>query len=179
MNRDSHTIRFATLFKSAVLATMWFLVSLLVLLPVYPEAGAASPTLSEPEQIDDSNETLKPSQKPPVNWGAVWGAVGEYEAQTYARIRPRQFSSEVAMPQPWHYVQSAPVSAANALISMTPGYDGYSYGPIYPYAPPYAAWWGVSPWFHWWSTISFRDHHRHHGGGHRKHHGARDHHRSR
>jgi hypothetical protein len=146
------------------------------LLLAYSSEDAASATLDQHASESEAAYDQESSQGRPVNWGAVWGAVREFEAQTYARVRPRQFSIEIAMPQPWHYMQSAPVFAANPPSSMTPGYDGYSYGPIYPYAPPYAGWWGLSPWLHRWSTISFSQHHRHHVGGHGGHHGARGHH---
>lgn len=132
------------------------------------EGGAVS---AGPDQYDprrDPNYTSSSSATAPIHWEAVWGLVQEFETRSpvnTARIQP---SSQLVVPQPWHYVQETPWPGATPSYSGAAGYGGVYGGPFYGYEPWYASWREASPRIPWWSLIPPRTHHhryhRHHGG---------------
>jgi len=133
------------------------------------EGGAVS---VGPDQYDprrDPNYAREASATAPIHWEAVWGLVREFEARSpvnTARIQP---SSQLVVPQPWHYVQESFSPGATPPLSSA-AYGAPYGGPSYGYDPWFAGWWGTSPRIPWWSLIPPRTHHHRHHEGNSRHH---------
>jgi len=137
--------------------------------------GEASAVSAAPDQYDprrDPNYTREASETAPINWGAIWALVREFEARTYLNVDRTQVAAPYAQPQPWHYVQGTTPSIASPLAPEPSIYGGWYGSLLYAAGLPYVAWWNSSPRIPWWSLIPFKtDRHRHH-----RHHGGKGHH---
>jgi hypothetical protein len=134
------------------------------------EAGVASAATDQYDPRRDPNYSSEAFETTPINWGAVWGLVREFEARSHANGARPLPASQYAFPQPWHYVQESFSPGATPPLSSA-AYGAPYGGAYYGYDPWVPAWWGTSPRIPWWSLIPFkRDHHRprpqHEGKGH-------------
>lgn len=138
-----------------------------LLLLAYPgEAGTVSAAPDEYDPRHDPNYSRETSEKPPVNWEAIWALAREFESRAYPNGDRCQLARVCTAPQPWHYVHGASSFNAPPSVSDGPVYGDPSVGPSYGYGPLFAGWWGTSPRIPWWSLIPPRIHHRrghHHG----------------
>jgi hypothetical protein len=135
------------------------------------EAGAVSVAPDQYDPRRDPNYTREASETAPINWGAIWALVREFEARAYPDVDRTQVAAPYAQPQPWHYVQGTTPSIASPLAPEPSIYGGWYGSLLYAAGLPYVAWWNSSPRIPWWTLIPFKkDHHRprphHEGKGH-------------
>ena len=111
--------------------TFWSILAAVLLIMHGREGQAVS---ASPDQYDpryDPSFAPETSERAPVNWEAIWGLVREFEGRSYPKVEASQVPGQVAVPQPWHYVQGSPSSAATPPILSEPIYGGPSAGPFY------------------------------------------------
>jgi hypothetical protein len=125
-------------------------------------AGVASAATDQYDPRRDPNYSREASETTPINWGAFWRLVSEFEARTYAGVGRSQPASQFAVPQPWHYVQESFSPGATPPLSSA-AYGAPYGGPSYGYDPWFAGWWETSPRIPWWSLVPFttKDHQHH------------------
>jgi hypothetical protein len=120
---------------------------------------SATPDQYDPRQ--DPDVAPKTSERGPGEWEAIWGLVREFEGRSYPSEGANQVPGQVAVPQPWHYVQGAPSFVGSPPILDAPVYEGVYGGAYYGAESFFPGWWGVSTRIPWWSLIPPSGHHRH------------------